>query len=360
MVIITITTPGRIDNPDRNVQNGLEFILSHLSQPHFPRNIMTYRLGRQILVHSIEETMQYYRESKFLDCRISAYPLYSNDLLMEPNLIMIDIDRSNFAADRAYKMAVSKALKNIRVELNSKPTVIWSGNGSHIIQPMTAIVLEDLDLFNPDIIGTDNPSVKFLRWAEKYLSSGKSDPMHYKTMSFGNCMLRVPGSHNSKCVNAINGIFDPNKTSVKIIQQWNGIRPNMILLIGSFHAHLVNQKMKNKRRQYQKYDVQTGVAPATMHWIEKLLTMSTPDYRKYCIWRILAPYLINVKKLSDEQASDIIREWLKRCNLVKRISFDMGSRMRYDIHNARRRGFYPIGWNQLRTENVVLYKLVNG
>ena len=98
--------------------------------------------------------MRYYRESEFLDCRISAYPPYSsstvgakdlNNGLMAPNLIMIDIDRSRFTTEHAYKLAVSKTLKNIESELSSKPTVIWSGNGSHIIQPITALALEDLD-----------------------------------------------------------------------------------------------------------------------------------------------------------------------------------------------------------------------
>jgi hypothetical protein len=142
------TTPGIIDNPNNSVQNGLEFILSHLSPPHFPRNIMTRRLGRQILVHSIEETIRYCRESEFLDCRISAYPpsssktvnsRYLNEGRLGPNLIMIDIDRSNFTTERTYKLAVSNTLKNIEVELNSKPTVVWSGNGSHIIQPISAV-----------------------------------------------------------------------------------------------------------------------------------------------------------------------------------------------------------------------------
>ena len=103
------------------VQNGLEFILRHLAPvPHFPRNIMTHKLGRQILVHSVEETMRHYRESEFLDCRISAYPPPPSTLStkylrngLAPNLIMIDIDKSRFTKERAYELAVSKTLKNI-------------------------------------------------------------------------------------------------------------------------------------------------------------------------------------------------------------------------------------------------------
>jgi hypothetical protein len=78
--IITIPTPGTIDKTNSDVQNGLEFILSHISPPHFPRNIITYRLGRQILVHSIEETMEYYKKSEFLDCRLSAFPPASSSI----------------------------------------------------------------------------------------------------------------------------------------------------------------------------------------------------------------------------------------------------------------------------------------
>jgi hypothetical protein len=226
MTTTTTTPAGTVDNPSIVVQNGLEFILSHLSPPHFPRNIMTYRLGRQILVHNLQEAMRYYSESEFLDCRISAYPsqpsTWSYVFLgngLAPNLIMIDIDKSRFATERAYKSAVSKTLKNIEAELGGKPTVIWSGNGCHLIQPIDAVILEELDLFSPAVTGIDQPSVKFLRWAEAYLSDDKSDPAHNKTISFGNCMLRVPGSHNSKCVRTNDGILDGGKTEVRILHE---------------------------------------------------------------------------------------------------------------------------------------------
>jgi Primase X len=372
MTTTTTTTEADIGT---DVQNGLEFILSHLSPPHFPRTIMTYKLGRQIFVHRIDEAIRYYRESDFLDCRISAYPPRPLILCtrylgggLSPNVIMIDIDKSRFTTERAYKSAVSKTLKNIEVELNGNPTVIWSGNGSHIIQPITAVVLEELSLFSPAVTDIDQPSVKFLRWAEGYLSAGKSDPAHKRTLSFGNCMLRVPGSHNSKCVNASNSVLDSEKTMVKIIQKWNGHRPNMMLLIGSFHAYLVDKKIKQsqreqqqQRRQRQKYNstTSTEITLGMIPWIEKLLTMSISDNRKYCIWRILSPYLVNVKKLTDEQANYIIVEWLEKCNSVKRLSFDGTSRIRYDLQSARKKGFYPIGWEQLKIENTVLYNLIN-
>ena len=133
----------------------------------------------------------------------------------------------------------------------------------------------------------------------------------------------------------------------------------MMLLIGSFHAHLIDQKLRDRQKRHRGFERRTtGVAPAIIPWIEKLLTMSLPDYRKYCIWRILAPYLVNVKKLTDKEAGQIIREWLQKCNLVKRALFDAPSRIRYDIQSVRKRGYYPIGWEQLKAENIDLFKLL--
>ena len=48
-------------------------------------------------------------------------------------------------------------------------------------------------------------------------------------------MVRVPGSINSK-----------NGEHVKIVQEWDGNRPDIMLLMGSFYAHLATKKKKEK------------------------------------------------------------------------------------------------------------------
>jgi hypothetical protein len=116
MATTTASVPADIST---KVQKGLEFTLRHLTQIlHFPRNIMTQRLGRQILAHSIEETMRHYKESEFLDCRISAYPpppsTVSTKYLgngLAPNLIMIDIDKSRFTTEWAYEWHYQRFLR---------------------------------------------------------------------------------------------------------------------------------------------------------------------------------------------------------------------------------------------------------
>lgn len=48
----------------------------------------------------------------------------------------------------------------------------------------------------------------------------------------------------------------------------------------------------------------------TIPWIEKLLQTPIDDYKKNAVSLILAPYLINIKKLSYDGALNIINNWL--------------------------------------------------
>src|SRR5215831_4824215 len=59
------------------IESGLDFILSHLEKPYFPRRISTYLTEKngpwQVLVNSRDEALAKFKESDLLNCRISAY-----------------------------------------------------------------------------------------------------------------------------------------------------------------------------------------------------------------------------------------------------------------------------------------------
>jgi hypothetical protein len=56
------------------IEKGLDFILSHFNQRLFPRKIQTRKSdGKQIEVISKQETMKYFEESSFIDCKINAF-----------------------------------------------------------------------------------------------------------------------------------------------------------------------------------------------------------------------------------------------------------------------------------------------
>jgi hypothetical protein len=347
------------------VQGGLEYVLTHCVPSEdgviFPRKIYTHDLSYQREVCNKNEAMYYFEKSKYLDCRVGAYPdqpvltkYFGIENRIPPSLIMIDIDKSQFQTDRALRTALSKTLSNIREMLGSaRPTVLWTGNGYHVIQPIEGVVLEDIEDFNEFV----QPSMNFLRFTEWKLSNGKMDFQHNKTVSFGNCLLRIPGSHNSKCVVA-NGDIADEKTEVRIIQKWDSNKPHIKSLLGSYYVYLVDQKQKNNRvyRDEPRWHTNNN---QIIPWIENLLRTPLPDHRKTIIWLILSRYLINVRGITYEDAFSDIKKWVTICNKQKSLypgHFD--SIIRDRLKQAIKDKKYPIGLSRLSRDNIELYNLL--
>jgi Primase X len=102
-------------------------------------------------------------------------------------------------------------------------------------------------------------------------------------------------------------------------------------------------------------------------WIETLLQIPLPKFRKYCVWRILAPYLINVKHLSFEESFDIIDKWLDKCNELETLDFDTNTKVNDCLNGAVNKGYLPINFDNpmkepktLKTDNRELYDIVIG
>lgn len=221
----------------------LDFILSHFQEPLWPRTIATKTTDkRQVLIFNKREAFARFAQANWLDCRISAYPSfteYKGINRQAPNFIFIDLDRSSFKTERSHKIALNTTLKNIREKLGGNPTVLWSGNGYHVYQPIEAFILEQEKIFANL---SELASRKFMQFAEYYLSNGKCDYAHNITVSFKNCMVRIPGSVNSK-----------NGQVVRVIQEWNGYRPAINYLLREFRRYLIDQIIK-KQLQPQKHN----------------------------------------------------------------------------------------------------------
>jgi hypothetical protein len=264
---------------------------------------------------------------------------------------MIDLDRYNFISERALNLALKATLKSITDKLGvDTPTVIWSGRGYHVIQPLDAngIMLEHVKEFDK----VPQPSVKFLRFAEWFLSNGgflsdgKSDHSHNNTVSFGNMMLRIPGSVNSK-----------NGQVVRVIHKWNGHRPEMNYLLRDFRHWLIDWGLKREQQGRQKvvrrdkFDNSNNI-----NWIDKLLQTPISDYRKLTIWHILAPYLMTKRRLSYNEAYIIILEWLDKCDKLRELDFKQNRRIKLALNRANR--FFPISLKNLKFEHEKFYHLL--
>jgi len=249
--IIRLTSKDEGINTNRNkkeIEIGLNFILSHLEEPTiFPRTIMTKKLGYQRIVYSKERALEHFIESDFIDCRINAFPALKEGATWIPELLFIDLDLSNFNTKKSLQIALDKTLRNIKEKLannNVHPTVLWSGNGYHIILPVYCPVeLERIQEFQE----FDNPSERFLRFAKDNLSNNKADRAN--NPSFRSCLLRIPNSFNAKCL-AKGESFENSK--VKIIQEWNRDRPSIKYLLSDFRRYLINQKINDLNKERQK------------------------------------------------------------------------------------------------------------
>ena len=252
-----------------------------------------------------------------------------------------------------------RGLESIKEKLddNISPSVLRTGNGYHVCLPVTAFILELESIFAE----FEETSRQFIRWTEQFLTNNKADPCHSSSLSFRNCMVRVPDSFNSKlaAINEKGEIVNiPESAEVKIIQKWNGVRPSIKPLLSQFYIYLSDSKIKeiHRNRKPRRYSVH--YENNKIRWIETLLQIPISDHRKYALWCIAAPYLINVRKLSHEDAVSIIREWLDRCDKLKPL-VGVNSRIKPNLSAAARVGYLQISFSNLRAQNRYLADLIS-
>ena len=309
---------------------------------------MTKALGYQKEAFNIQEVLEYFRASNHEDCRINAYPSYTKYGSINrtpPTFLMIDIDLKDFASKDKLDRALNRILKKIKTNLHGYPTVLWTGNGYHIYQPMQGFILEEEDVFAKFIDPTGKDlTTKFMQFAEDFLTNKKGDRQHRP--SINSCLVRIPGTINSKCWQ-----------TVKVVQRWDGQRPAINYLLRDFRRWLIDEQMKQRLMDSNRARVKT-VIPETISWVEKLLQTPVDDYRKFVVWRILAPYLINIRKCSADEAYNLIKNWLDKCSQLRSLDFNSNYMIKYNINSARRSGYLSISLEKLKTEKTNLYNIL--
>ena len=103
---------------------------------------------------------------------------------------------------------LQKTLRKIKETIGGCPTVLDTGNGYHIYQPIDSIILDDINELK-EFTHFDKYylSNKFLKFAAQYFTDGHSDPQHNPTVN--SCLIRIPGTINSKCnkeVSVVTGV----------------------------------------------------------------------------------------------------------------------------------------------------------
>jgi Primase X len=332
----------------KEVKEGLDFILRHFSFSAlpFPRTISTKTTeGRQITVKNKDEALARFRQANYLDCRINAYS--RNDIIGDPNFVFIDIDSTDY--NLLIKILAEKLWSRW-----ARPTILFTGSGYHIYQPIdTKSIHGDIDnrpifhdLFTNEL-SYSNPSNQFLKFAERYLSNNEADSNHYPSTT--SCMVRIPDTINSK-----------NNLLVKILHRWDGNPLDIRLLLGSFYAHIRTVQMEQQKyRQNSLYNEISNNNKGRRKWIEdKLLKMGLDDYRKIIVNLVLAPYLVNVRQLSFEQASRVIGSWLKLCSIERELDFNPKHLVQAALTTAKKSGYKPMSLSTLKQKNDTLCRSI--
>ncbi len=254
----------RIDVGERTIFEGIKFIISHFEKQHelFPRTIMTSKTRGQVKVeyesplqNSINKIFNMFKESNYYDCKINGFPYntqHTNINLDVKNktaasFIMIDLDLQDFSQDKKkLDNVLNKTLNKLSIKFygESHPTVIWTGNGYHIYQPLEGIIFEKQKIFYDFLAYTDGRDLtsEFLRFAEKFFTDGKANPKHLPSVK--SCLIRVPGTFNFK-----------NGEQVKIIQKWDGKSPAIQWVTYDFKGYLLQKridKIHERKKEIEK------------------------------------------------------------------------------------------------------------
>jgi hypothetical protein len=369
------TVPARMSVS--SIEEGLDFTLSHFKPPYFPRRIstrVTALTGQwQTVVRSREEALAKYYESDGLDCRISAYPypipVTKGGINMQTtDIFLADQDMKDFKTKKSFDEAMQQTLRNFKDKLHgANPSVIWSGGGLHYLQPLDADIVLEFEKSVFSKFADLGPSRRLMQYAEMLVTDGYGDQRHQDSVSFNNCMFRIPWSYNSKyCTkNDIGEVVALTPQSqVKIVQPWDGYRPNIRYLLEDYWTYLIqirNDEALERLRQEQKRirfeirypDRYQRQRPNKMDWIESLYRLALDDFREYCTTFILVPYFVNIRRLSLSETSDLVMDWLDRCRSKKRLNWDTRRKVKDVLHRVGR--YQPRTPTTIRQENPPLY-----
>jgi Primase X len=89
-------------------------------------------------------------------------------------------------------------------------------------------------------------------------------------------------------------------------------------------------------------------------YVEDLLKHPVSDGRHRLVWLVLAPYLVNVKKVDDEEAIGKIRSFVSVAGETR----DLRRFVEYNVRRARRNGLLPPTFLTLKTEHPDIYGLL--
>jgi hypothetical protein len=103
----------------------------------------------------------------------------------------------------------------------------------------------------------------------------------------------------------------------------------------------------------------TARKPRRHEWVEKIIEKGLPNGRKRFILYVLSAYLVNVKRLSEEEAMQVVQEFLENsCRNYNNCEKIYDSFIRGDLQRVKSKGLRPVSLEKLREKDPELYSLI--
>ena len=280
---------------------------------------------------------------------------------------MCDIDGLDYEAEKKAIKTMNKisALQQFtKIPITS--VRMFTGSGNHVYGIFPLMKQELRDLISREEMGISMDLSDFnnewLRYLGNFMSNNGADINNRPSLD--SCYFRVPNSYNSKILQK-NGWKFTDEAQVKLISSYysdidskpsvNNSRGVPDLLLDGYRNSLLRLKRRNEKidmiRELKqqafgnKHRKKPKPKPNKIKWIEVLLTIPIPDYRKFCIWHILVPYLKNIRLFSPREAKKIIVKWSKLCNELRGITFDVEKMIESEFNKEDE--YKPISFDSL-------------
>jgi hypothetical protein len=122
----------------------------------------------------------------------------------------------------------------------------------------------------------------------------------------------------------------------------------------------LQKEIRNLQRRKGESGGNTAGESCMQGCLDRKINAKIPleDYRKNAVSLILAPYLINIRKIPPDQANQSLIEWLERCNAVRRLDFRPRQRVKDSIKTAMKVKIPLLRLETLRSRNPELHRMI--
>jgi hypothetical protein len=320
----------------------------------FPREVWDGdRSNRWQLIGSREEFLSFLRKQRdnFGPAHTSINiglgsvlgPLYASPWI---DKVLLELDGPGGSPDAAYP-EMRRLYSHLKLRLDAEPRVYFSGRRSfHVFVDFSPLPL-------------DNP-VEAQRGFAQLLVKGLGLKCLDLQVFAGRKLSRVPHTLNEKtcdfCV-PISPLWNLGEIRAES-RKPQRFEPIMVCFSErvAFRLREVDAELSSrpKPRPMKSKGVSYG-------WIESLLKRPLEDGRHRALWHVLAPYLVNVKKLAPDQAEFELRAYFVKCGGVRPLQPSSSSFLgliRYYVRLAQKDGYGPWRIDTVLKNDPQLYGLV--